>query len=441
MDNQISDHWSLALELLKNEFSSVVYNTYIKDLEPLHIEKNQLYVKTFDTFHKTMLSSRYLNTINPILKQAFNQDISIIVITEKESIIPEKEQVKSITKNRGFLKSQYIFETFVRGKSNELAYAASVAVADAPGKTRFNPLFLYGGSGLGKTHLMHSVGNYVLDRDPDTRVVYVSTETFTNELISSIKSHKNQEFRNKYRDIDVLLIDDIQFLSEKEGTQEEFFHTFNTLYDANKQIVISSDQPPKDIKTLEERLTSRFGWGLIVDLTLPDFETRVAILEKKAELDNLNIPVDIMKLIAKNIVSNVRDLEGALNKVSAFTKLSNAELTIDLAEKALKDFISGKEKPIVTVNLIQEIVANYYALTSEDLRSKKRTQKIVLPRQIAMYLSYKILGTSLPKLGDLFGGRDHSTIIYGCNKIAAEIEKDPLLSDTIIKLEKKIMGE
>ncbi|MCL2336865.1 MAG: chromosomal replication initiator protein DnaA [Firmicutes bacterium] len=439
----LSSYWSEALVLLQNAFTDVVYDTWIKTLEPLYREGNLIILKTQEDFFKTTIMQRYLYDITNGLKAVMEQDIEVKVVSP-EDMDPKKRKAKKDhidLLNQSNLKSKYVFETFVRGKSNELAYAAAVAVAEAPGRTTYNPLFLYGGVGLGKTHLMQSIGNYVLEQDPEKRVLYASTETFTNELITSIKERKNQEFRNKYRDIDVLLIDDIQFLSDKEGTQEEFFHTFNTLYDANKQIVISSDQPPKEIKTLEDRLRSRFGCGLIVDITLPDFETRAAILEKKAEMDHMDVSNEVIQFIAKNIVSNIRELEGALNKVAAYAKLTKQVVNTDLAEQALRDMIYETEKREVSVEYIQEVVSNHYNITAEELRSKKRTQKLTYPRQVAMYLSRKLVDKSLPQLGQLFGGRDHTTIIHGCDKISDESERDITLRLTLIELEKKIKGE
>lgn len=437
--NDVKSLWADTLKLLESEFTEVVFNTWIKKLIPMSLENNCLILKTEQNFFKNTIEQRYLDKIINILQSVCNSDIIAKIVTEADLSNKPSKKIKSSSNNN--LNPKYIFETFVRGKSNELAYAAALAIAEAPGKTTYNPLFLYGGVGLGKTHLMHSIGNYILNQNPNTKVLYASTETFTNELINSIRERKNQEFRNKYRDIDVLLIDDIQFLSDKEGTQEEFFHTFNTLYEANKQIVISSDQPPKEIKTLEERLRSRFGCGLIVDITLPDFETRTAIVEKKAELDHIKIPTEVTKFIAKNIVSNIRELEGALNKVAAYSKLTNMQITIELAEQALRDLIIDSPKPDITVEFIQEIVANYYNITVEDMRGKKRTQTIAYPRQIAMYLSRKLIDMSLPKIGERFGGRDHSTIIHGCDKIFTEIENNPKLQKTIDELEKKIKGE
>ncbi len=321
-----------------------------------------------------------------------------------------------------------------------MAHAAALAVAESPAKA-YNPLFLYGGVGLGKTHLMHSIGHYILSQNPNAKVLYASSEKFTNELINSIKDDKNQAFRNKYRNIDVLLIDDIQFIAGKERTEEEFFHTFNTLYEDNKQIIISSDRPPKEIKTLEDRLRSRFEWGLIADIQPPDLETRIAILRKKAEIEKLVVPNDVILFIAKSIVSNIRELEGALNRIIAYSTLANKEITIDLASEALKDLMSADKPKTITTELIQEVVASYYNLKPEDLRSPKRTRNIAYPRQIAMYLCRKLTDLSLPKIGEKFGGRDHTTVIHGYEKIENEILEDFELKQTIEDLEKRITGK
>ncbi len=446
--NHLTDHayiecWSKALPLMKRAFTPVVFDTWIKPLTPLYVKDNVLVVKTEENFFKPTIEERYLSTISECIREISKGGINIQLVSP-EDFEPAKKNVKrtleavSIYSN---LKSKYVFETFVRGKSNELAFSAALAVSEAPGKTTYNPLFLYGGVGLGKTHLMHSIGNYIISKNPSSKVLYTSTETFVNELINSIKERKNQEFRNKYREIDVLLIDDIQFLSEKEGTQEEFFHTFNTLYDANKQIVISSDQPPKEIKTLEDRLRSRFGCGLIVDITLPDFETRTAILDKKAELERLSVPKEVTRFIAKSIVSNIRDLEGALNKVTASAKIKNEDLTIEFAEKALKDLMSDNAVREITIEHIAEVVTDYYKISMDDLRGKKRTQSITHPRQIVMYLARKLLDISLLKLGEFLGGRDHSTIMHGCDKIAMDLNMDSNLRSDLKELERRIKGE
>ncbi|MBZ9621303.1 MULTISPECIES: chromosomal replication initiator protein DnaA, partial [Clostridium] len=335
------------------------------------------------------------------------------------------------------LNPKYTFDSFVIGNSNRFAHAASLAVAESPAKA-YNPLFIYGGVGLGKTHLMHAIGHYILSNNPKSKVVYVSSEKFTNELINSIKDDKNVEFRNKYRNVDVLLIDDIQFIAGKERTQEEFFHTFNDLHEANKQIILSSDRPPKEIPTLEDRLRSRFEWGLIADIQPPDFETRIAILKKKADVENLNIPNEVMVYIATKIKSNIRELEGALIRIVAFSSLTNKEIGIDLASEALKDIISSRNSKQVTIELIQDIVSSYFNLKVEDFKSSRRTRNITFPRQIAMYLCRKLTDMSLPKIGEEFGGRDHTTVIHACEKISKGLKEDENLQDNVAELTKKI---
>lgn len=335
------------------------------------------------------------------------------------------------------LNPKHTFDTFVKGKSNEFAHAAAMAVADNPGKT-YNPLFLYGGVGLGKTHLMHAIGNQVLASHPTMRVLYVSSEQFTNEIIRSIQEGNAEKFRQKYRNIDVLLVDDIQFLSGKTSTQEEFFHTFNTLYDAQKQVVLSSDRQPREVERLEERLRSRFEWGLIADIKSPDLETRIAILKNKAQIDNLSIPNEVMTFIASRIDSNIRELEGALTRVVAFASLMKKPVTTDLAAEALKDIIpqgTGKE---INIELIQEVVASYFKLKVDDLHAKKRTRSIAYPRQIAMYLCRELTETSLPQIGNYFGGRDHTTVLHACDKIAKEKDEDIKVATMINELEERI---
>jgi len=439
------EYWEEALPILQDSLTEVTFGTFILALEPVYIKENVFYLFCSDNFHKVTVEQRHLKIITKALRAVMESEIDVKIVLKED--IDSKGNIKKNTipiNNRPSIKSnlisKYLFDNFVKGKSNELAMATALAIAQAPGKTTYNPLFLYGGVGLGKTHLMHSIGNYILEQDPETKVLYCSAETFMNELINSIRTNKNQEFRDKYRDIDVLLIDDIQFLSDKEGTQEEFFHTFNTLYNANKQIVISSDQPPRELKTLEDRLRSRFGWGVIVDITLPDFETRTAILEKKAEQDNIDIPEYITKFIAKNIVSNIRDLEGALNKVTAYATLSKTEITQELTEIALKDIIDPVGKAEINVDYIQKVVGEYFNISAEDIKSKKRSQNIAYPRQIAMYLSRKLLDMSLPKIGEQFGGKDHSTVIHGCNKITEMIESDISVKNAVIEIEKLIVN-
>ncbi len=335
------------------------------------------------------------------------------------------------------LNSRYTFDTFVTGKSNQLAHAAALAVAASPGKA-YNPLFMYGGVGLGKTHLMHAIGHHILKNNPDKRVLYVSSEKFTNELINSIRDNDPEVFRQKYRTVDVLLVDDIQFLSGKAGTQEEFFHTFNTLRDADKQIILSSDRPPREVKELEERLRSRFEWGLIVDVQAPDLETRIAILKKKALIDHLDVPNDVMVYIASRIDSNIRELEGALTRAVAYASLTQQPVTTELVAEALKNVFEENQPKKVTMEVIQEIISEYYKVKVEDLHSKKRTKEIAFPRQIAMYLSRKLAGASLPQVGQFFGGRDHTTVIHAYDKVDAERAADKSFDDTVANLIERI---
>ncbi len=320
------------------------------------------------------------------------------------------------------LNPKYTFDTFVIGSGNRFAHAASLAVAEAPAKA-YNPFFIYGGVGLGKTHLMHAIGHYVLEHNPNAKVVYLSSEKFTNEFINSIRDNKAIDFRNKYRNVDVLLIDDIQFLAGKESTQEEFFHTFNTLHEESKQIVISSDRPPKEIPTLEDRLRSRFEWGLITDITPPDLETRIAILRKKAKADGLDIPNEVMLYIANQIDTNIRELEGALIRVVAYSSLVNEDMTPELAAAALKDIIPNAKPRMISILDIQKAVGEHYNIRLEDFTAKKRTKSIAFPRQVAMYLSRELTDFSLPKIGEEFGGRDHTTVIHAHEKISSDVQK------------------
>ena len=331
------------------------------------------------------------------------------------------------------LNPKYTFETFVTGKSNQLAHAASISVAENPGHG-YNPLFLYGGVGLGKTHLMHAIGHRILASHPEMRVLYVSSEKFTNELINSIRDGHPERFRDKYRTIDVLMVDDVQFLSGKQSTQEEFFHTFNALHDDNKQIILSSDRPPKEVKELEERLRSRFEWGLITDIQAPDLETRIAILRKKAMVDHIDVPNDVMFSIANRIDTNIRELEGALTRVVAYASLTKQPVTTDVALEALKDLFPDGGQKEVTLEVIQEIVASYFQIPVADLHSKKRSRNIAFPRQIAMYLCRELTESSLPSLGLFFGGRDHTTVLHAYDKIKTEKETEDKLAKTITEL-------
>ena len=430
--------WSETLALLEKALTEVIYTSIILPLTPSKLENNVFTLEAVDNFQRTTINKRYLYEISRCVRTLTDIDIEIRITSPDEG--EDQKQAKNYAKTN--LRQKYTFETFVKGKSNELAYAAAMAVAEAPGKSSYNPLFLYGGVGLGKTHLIQSIGNYVVDQNPQLSVVYQSTETFTNELIYAIREKSTQNFKNKYRNCDVLLLDDIQFLERTVETQEEMFHTFNTLHNDNKQIVLTSDLPPRELTTIERRLTTRFGMGLIVDVTLPDYETRTAILEKKLALERLTVPDSVKELIIRNVVSNIRDLEGALNKVTAFAKLTNTPITLELAQEALKDQLEGAEKKEVTVDYIQEVVAEHYNLSIADLNGRRRTKNIVVPRQIAMYICRKILpNLSLPQVGLAFGGRDHTTVMHSCDKISGELEYDQKLQDSILDLERKIIGE
>lgn len=444
MSFNLHEIWDATLKLIKTELTEVSYNTWLKSLEPVSINNKKIILGVPNDFNKGILETRYTTLITNAIKQITSQDFKI------EFVIPGSDDFNNLTKNNDNkevnffeapnLNPKYVFDTFVIGNSNRFAHAASLAVAETPAKA-YNPLFIYGGVGLGKTHLMHAIGHYTLGQNPNTKVVYVSSEKFTNELINSIKDDKNVEFRNKYRTVDVLLIDDIQFIAGKERTQEEFFHTFNALYEANKQLIISSDRPPKEIPTLEDRLRSRFEWGLITDIQPPDFETRIAILRKKAELENINIDNEVLHYIAKKIKSNIRELEGALIRISAYSSLTNKEVSIDLANEALKDIISSSKPKQITVSYIKDVVSQNYNVKVEDLNSKRRTRSITYPRQIAMYISRELTDLSLPKIGEEFGGRDHTTVIHAYDKISQDMKSDGDFSNRIEKIIKEIQGE
>ncbi len=451
MGNQLSDLWEKILNIIKAELTEVGFNTWIKCIEPIKISQDTIFLSVPNDFTKGILEARYKDLISNAIKLVSSKKYEVTFLLSSDEMIKDiqiqsnnnnerdKRRIKDTPEE--FLTSalipKYTFDTFVIGNSNRFAHAASLAVAEAPAKA-YNPLFIYGGVGLGKTHLMHAIGHYILQENPNAKVVYVSSEKFTNELINSIKDDKNVEFRNRYRNVDVLLVDDIQFIAGKERTQEEFFHTFNTLHESNKQIIISSDRPPKDIPTLEDRLRSRFEWGLIADIQPPDYETRIAILKKKADVENLNMPNDVLVYIANKIQSNIRELEGALIRVVAFSSLTNKDISVDLASEALKELISNRNSKQITINLIQDIVSSYYNLRIDDFKSKRRTRNVAFPRMIAMYLSRKLTDLSLPKIGEEFGGRDHTTVIHAYEKINREVGEDDSLKDTIDDLTKKL---
>jgi len=449
MDTQLNETWEKVLKILKVEImSEVSYNTWILGLKPIGIRNGVFMISVPNELTLDIINQRYKLLFKESIKHVLNQDIEVECVVgnmEPEENTPEVKEVKPQSKintdSFGTLNSKYTFDSFVIGNSNRFAHAASVAVAESPANA-YNPLFLYGGVGLGKTHLMHAIGHHIQANNPSAKVVYVSSEKFTNELINSIRYDKNLDFRNKYRNVDVLLVDDIQFIAGKESTQQEFFHTFNELYEARKQIIISSDRPPNEIPTLEDRLRTRFAWGLQVDIQAPDFETRIAILKKKAETEKYIVSSDVLVYIATKIKSNIRELEGALIRVMAYSSLTNNKnITVDLAAEALKDIISSSQTKAITIDLIQDVVANYYNLSIQELKSQRRTRNVSNPRQIAMYLSRKLTDMSLPKIGDEFGGRDHTTVIHAYEKISGALKTDDGLANAIKIITKKVNNQ
>ena len=463
---QLQAVWAQILELLFKEQLAPSASNWLNPVKPLSLTDDTLELGTQTEMAKEWIAGHYQTFIEDDIKTVLGsaRQVKLTVMadtapTEEPVVVSRPAKGENPQQGTLFtdgmsgekhaetvaethivapgdnssLNPKYTFDTFVTGKSNNFAHAAAMAVADKPGIT-YNPFFMYGGVGLGKTHLMHAIGNRVLKNHPEMRVLYVSSEQFTNEIIQAIQQGTSDKFRQKYRNIDVLLIDDIQFISGKTSTQEEFFHTFNTLYDAQKQVILSSDRPPREVERLEERLRSRFEWGLTTDIQAPDLETRIAILKNKAQSDHFVVPDDVMVYIASRIDSNIRELEGALTRVVAFASLTKRPVTTDLVAEALKDiFPNGKAKE-VTMDVIQEIVASYFKIKIEDLQSKKRTRNIAYPRQIAMYLCRELTETSLPQIGQFFGGRDHTTVIHAYDKISQDKDSDTRLGGILNEL-------
>ena len=458
--NEVKEKWPEIIEHLRveHELLNVSFNTWIKPLKVYDVIDDTAYILVNKDSSVEYIDKKYRLPLMVCIAEITGKEYEIQFVSEDDDKLNEihnasidngqKKKTKSLAEKAG-LNPKYTFDTFVVGGNNNFAHAASLAVAESPGEV-YNPLFLYGGVGLGKTHLMHSIAHFILDKNPKKKVLYVTSETFTNELIDALRNGKTAgnesamlNFRDKYRNIDVLLIDDIQFIIGKESTQEEFFHTFNHLHTLGKQIIISSDKPPKDIETLESRLRTRFEWGLIADISSPDYETRMAILQKKIELDHLekyNIKNDVLDYIAANVKSNIRELEGSLNKLIALYKLNNNNNPIDiaLAAEALKDIISSDNRREVTPELILDIVSDHFGITVADLKSKKRDSEIAVPRQICMYLMRTMTDTALKGIGAVLGGKDHSTVKYGVENIAKDIESDEMMTNTINIIKKKI---
>ncbi|MBD5088707.1 MAG: chromosomal replication initiator protein DnaA [Clostridiales bacterium] len=460
MKDTIIKNWDNILQHLKVEhsISEIVFKTWIQSLQVYSLKDNVLTISIDDSRvgdGKKYITSKFAVPLQVSIEEIIGESFILefeLAKDLKNRAIPEDiiepssdqnpDNYSNIPQNiASFLNPRYTFDTFVVGSNNSLAHAASLAVAENPAEV-YNPLFIYGGVGLGKTHLMHSIAHHILQHNPSTQVLYVTSEVFTNELIEAIRNRSDtssiQEFRKKYRNIDVLLIDDIQFIIGKESTQEEFFHTFNTLHGSKKQIIISSDKPPKEFETLEERLRSRFEWGLQVDIQAPDYETRMAILRKKGEIEGYTIDDEVLRYIASNVKSNIREIEGALTKIVAVSRLKNTEVNVVLAEEVLKDLISPDSKRNITVEYITEVVADHFDITVSDILSSKKSRNIAYPRQICMYLCRVLTGNSQKEIGAKLGKRDHSTIIHGINKITADLKTDTALQNVVEILKKKI---
>ena len=452
--NVIKEKWELIKDTLRREYdlSDISYNTWVSPLKLHNIENDvvTILIPSDQAHALNYISNKYKSYFQVTITEMFEHDYDISFILEKdinnsnsngmESNQSSKPVVYNINYENANLNPKYKFDTFVVGKNNTFAHSASLAVAESPGEA-YNPLYLYGGAGLGKTHLMHSIGHFILEQNSSMKVLYVTSEAFTNEVIESIRSGNSAamtKLREKYRTVDVLMIDDIQFIIGKESTQEEFFHTFNVLHASGKQIILSSDKPPKEMETLDERFRSRFEWGLIADIGAPDYETRMAILRKNAEVYDRVIDDEIIQYIATNIKSNIRELEGAFNKVIAFSKLYNRELNMALAEDALKDIIYPDKLKEITPSLIIEVVAEHFGVDKDDITSKKRNSEFVLPRQIIMYLCRELTETSLINIGKILGKKDHTTVMHGVKKITEELKINEELSNKVEVIKKKI---
>ena len=444
--------WQKVLEIIKQNISPSSYESWFapatvsKPATITRIEKRNdtVYICVSDEWAKDTLEQIYHDQITAALLEVTNEELQVIFVNLSNEAMPENntrsKKANPIFTTSPVFNHRYTFDSFVVGSSNRFAHAAAMAVAESPSRS-YNPLFIYGGSGLGKTHLMQAIGHNIVNKTPQKKVVYVSSEVFTNEFISYLGSNRIDEFKNRYRSADILLIDDIQFLANKDRIQEEFFHTFNALHDAGKQIVISSDRQPRDINPLEERLRSRFEWGLITDIQPPDWETRCAILQRKAMNDNVVINDDVIYYIAEKLRSNIRELEGALNNVIYSAKITNVEqIDLAFAREVLRGVLPDDEPPRLTIQIIQKVVAEYYNIHPDDMKSRKKDRSISYPRQIAMYLAREMLGATQPQIGRDFGGRDHTTVIHACDKISTARKIDSQLTHSLQEIENKLLG-
>ncbi len=430
--------WERACQLMHAEMSDVTYSTWIeRALRPLDLSGDQYFVKAETDFYHQFVVPRYSALISSALQQASGKELKLNILTPRQAS-DYQNGATVVRKALPRLNDKYTFESFVVGSGNRFAHAASLAVAESPADA-YNPLFIYGGVGLGKTHLMHAIGHYILQQRPESRLEYVTSETFTIELVTAIQTNRNIQFREKYRSVDVLLIDDIQFIAGRDSTQEEFFHTFNALFNAGKQIVLSSDRPPKEIAKLEERLRSRFLSGLLADIQRPDMDTRCAILRQKAKEEGIQVGEDVIQMIAQNVDSNIRELEGSLTRLAAYSSLSGQEISLSLAQEALREIINDHQPRSVTCFDVMMAVAAYYGVSEEDLRGPRRSRNVTVPRQMTMYLSRKLTEASLPKIGEMLGGRDHSTVLHGCAKIEELSQSAPPVKAAIADLTKLLL--
>ena len=425
---EMKEIWERACALMESEMNRVVYTTWIaNNLTVTALEGDTLILRISMENMQRQLMNMHHARITDAVSRAAGRRMNVEILTSAE--IQERSAPRTEVSAEDAdeisggiaLNPKYTFETFVVGGGNRFAHAASLAVAEAPAQA-YNPLFIYGGVGLGKSHLMHAIGHFILEADPTKRILYIPGEQFTNELISAIQQNRNVQFRNRFRNVDVLMVDDIQFIAGKESTQEEFFHTFNALHTAGKQIILTSDRPPQEIARLEDRLKSRFAWGLLADIKKPDFETRIAILKRKAESECIRVDQAVLETIASHIDSNIRELEGSLTRLVAYANLARKEITVALCNEALKDLFSNQHRREITAQTIMQTVADYYSITVNDLVSHSRRREITVPRQIAMYLTRELTNLSLPQIGQVFGNRDHTTVLHGCDKIAAGVK-------------------
>lgn len=432
--------WDKAKRMLQEEVPALSYTTWIdQPLKPVYYEEGKLALEYTNDLYAKTIRSRYLPMIVEAVSRAAGGTASVELMSVQERVAwqQSREQMKRETRTEvNMFNPKSTFDTFVVGSSNQFAHAAALAVAEQPGQA-YNPLFLYGGVGLGKTHLMHAIGHYIEDQFPALRILYMPSETFTNELVAAIKNNRNNEFRERFRNVDVLMLDDIQFIAGREATQEEFFHTFNALRERNKQIIISSDKPPREIARLEERLRSRFEWGLIADIQKPDFDTRVAILRKKAENEGMEVSAEVLEMIARRVDSNIRELEGSLTRVSAMAKLRHVPIDTEIVGEALHDITTVRDPKRITPELIIECVADYYNLSPEMLRGDSRKKEIANARHMAVYLTREMTGLSLPRIGDAFR-RDHSTIINSCEKVTRLMETSREVQASVTDLRRMI---